>query len=368
MSANPFTECFNFWIFISFVYLTVLLSTILLIQALISSPRFYRMQVFIVLAGIAAPCIANVLRILDIGPWPHIDLTPVAFTVTGLVVGCAIYWFRILDIVPVAHKTVLKSMPDGVIVLDYYNRIVDMNPAAQMILGLPNSEVIGQSAFQIFADQPTLIEPLSDVTEVRSEITLGEGDTQHYYDLYISPFRDRQGSFIGRLITLRDFTQRKRGEEALRNAHDELERRVEERTAELVEVNKQLEREIEERKRAEKALRESEEKYRAILEGMEEGYYEVDLSGNFTFFNDPMLELGGYSRDEFIGTNYREYSDEDTAEEVYQVYNKVYTTGRPVKGFEWKLRRKDGTKGYVEASVSLTNGLGDVHQQVNKLT
>jgi PAS domain S-box-containing protein len=107
-------------------------------------------------------------------------------------------------------------------------------------------------------------------------------------------------------------------------------------------------------RQAEEQVRESEEKYRAILEGMEEGYYEVDLSGKFTFFNDAMLELGGYSRDGFIGTNYREYSDEDTAEEVYQVYNKVYTTGRPVKGFEWKLRRKDGTKGYVEASVSLT--------------
>ena len=113
-------------------------------------------------------------------------------------------------------------------------------------------------------------------------------------------------------------------------------------------------RELKAKKRqAEEALRESEEKYRAILEGIEEGYYEVDLAGNFTFFNDPMLELGGYSRDEFIGTNYREYSDEDTAEEVYQVYSKVYTTGRPVKGFEWNLTRKDGTKGYVEASVSL---------------
>ncbi|MBW2204184.1 MAG: PAS domain S-box protein [Deltaproteobacteria bacterium] len=112
-------------------------------------------------------------------------------------------------------------------------------------------------------------------------------------------------------------------------------------------------RNITDRKIAEEALRESEDKYRTILEDMEEGYYEVDLTGNFTFFNDSMLRIRGYSRDDLTGMNYEEYMDEATASRVYQVYNKVYTTERPVKGFEWKIKRKDGTKGYVEASISL---------------
>ncbi len=110
---------------------------------------------------------------------------------------------------------------------------------------------------------------------------------------------------------------------------------------------------ITEHVKAEEALRESEEKYRTILEDMEEGYYEVDLEGNLTFFNDYMLKIRGYSRDEFIGTNYRDYMDERTAKEVYQVYNKVYSTGIPVKGFGWKITRRDGTIGYVEASITL---------------
>jgi len=109
------------------------------------------------LIGIAAPWVANGLYLFNISPWPRIDLTPIAFTITGLALGCGMFWVRILDIVPVAHATVLKGIPDGVIVLDDNKRIVNMNPAAQKILSLPNSGIIGQSALEIFANQPTLI-------------------------------------------------------------------------------------------------------------------------------------------------------------------------------------------------------------------
>ena len=65
-----------------------------------------------------------------------------------------------------------------------------------------------------------------------------------------------------------------------------LEGHVEERATDLIKTNKQMTREIEERQRAEEGLRESDEKYRTILENIEEGYFEVDLAGNFTYVND----------------------------------------------------------------------------------
>ncbi len=207
-----------FWIWTFFVYLTVLLSTIWLVRAFIRSQHLYRMQILVMLIGIAAPWLANILYLSGLNPWPRIDLTPIAFTLTGLAIGWGLFWFRISDIVPVARETVLESIPDGIIVLDYHNRIVNLNPAAQKILCLSDSEVIGQSALLVFADQPVLIERLGDVTELRSEIILGEDDTQHYYDLYISPLKDRQDNFIGRLLTLRDFTQRKQTEEAFKKS------------------------------------------------------------------------------------------------------------------------------------------------------
>ena len=118
---------------------------------------------------------------------------------------------------------------------------------------------------------------------------------------------------------------------------------------------KELERETVKRKRAEEALRESEEKYRTILESVEDGYFEVDIRGNFTFFNDSLCKIHGYSKNELMGMNNREYMDEKTAKKVYQTFNKVYTTGKPARGFEWEIIRKDGTKGHVQSSVSLIN-------------
>lgn len=293
-----------FWIWTSFCYLAILLSTIWLIQAFISSPRLYRIQVLIMLIGIAAPWVANGLYLFNISPWPRIDLTPIAFTITGLALGCGMFWVRILDIVPVAHATVLKGIPDGVIVLDDNKRIVNMNPAAQKILSLPNSGVIGQSALEIFANQPTLIEYLRDVTEVRSEITLGQGDTQRYYDLYISPFKDRQGSLIGRLITLRDFTQRKLSE---------------------------------------MALRESENKYRVTFESIPDSITITRVEdGCYFYVNDGFCHMTGYSKEEAVGKTPFDLNllvnsfDRDE-------FIRILKEEGEVNGVELQYRRKEGT-------------------------
>jgi len=106
-------------------------------------------------------------------------------------------------------------------------------------------------------------------------------------------------------------------------------------------------------KQVEEKLRRSEEKYRTILENITDGYYEVDLAGNLTFFNDSMCQIVGYTRDEMMGMNNRKYMDKENARKVFQIFNKIYTTGKPDRGFDWQLIRKDGTKITVEASVSL---------------
>ena len=110
---------------------------------------------------------------------------------------------------------------------------------------------------------------------------------------------------------------------------------------------------ITERKQTEKALRESEEKYRAIIENMEDGYHEVDLKGNFTFFNESMRKILGYESKDLLGINNRQYADEENTRKVYKVYNRVYRTGDPVKNFEWQIIRKDGDRRDIEVSISL---------------
>ena len=99
----------------------------------------------------------------------------------------------------------------------------------------------------------------ADVTEIYSEIVLGETGKNRSFDLRISPLLDKRHHLTGRLVVLRDITERKQAEALLQKAHDELERRVEERTAKLLLTNEQLKREIEERKRVEEALKEKTE-------------------------------------------------------------------------------------------------------------
>jgi len=110
---------------------------------------------------------------------------------------------------------------------------------------------------------------------------------------------------------------------------------------------------ITEHKRAEDTLKESEEKYRTILENVEDGYFEVDIAGNFTFFNDSLCRMLGYSKDEMIGMNNRKYTDQGNGKKLYEAFNKVYRTGEPIKGFAWEVIKKDGAKGFGEVSVSL---------------
>jgi PAS domain S-box-containing protein len=103
----------------------------------------------------------------------------------------------------------------------------------------------------------------------------------------------------------------------------------------------------------EEALRKSEEKYRTILHSLEEGYFEVDLGGNLTFFNDAFVRWSGYSKEELMGTNNRQYVDEETAKKVYQVFNEVYRTGKPANPFDWEMILKDGTRRWIDTSVAL---------------
>lgn len=113
-------------------------------------------------------------------------------------------------------------------------------------------------------------------------------------------------------------------------------------------------RNITERKRAEQALRDSEEKYRNILETIADGYHEVDLAGHLTLVNDSLCDITGYSREELLGRNYRELMDESNAQLAFDAYMEVYQTGGANTGFDCEIIRKDGTRRQVSVSVVLT--------------
>jgi PAS domain S-box-containing protein len=135
-------------------------------------------------------------------------------------------------------------------------------------------------------------------------------------------------------------------EEVLKLYNERLVRKLEQKMLEL-------EKEIQTRREAEEVLRESQEKYKSILENIEDGYYEIDQAGNMVFFNRSMCRILGYTETELMGMNNRRFMDKENAAKVFRTFNYVYTTGEPFKAFDWELIKKDGSRCYVDTSISI---------------
>ena len=210
----------GFWLHAAYTYAIFLIGAVLVLRTLFRLPAVYRQQGWVLLGGILAPIVANVLSILRLNPFPYLDLTPFAFAITGLSVMGALFRVHFLDIVPVARDTVIESMSDGMLVLDAQNRIVDINPAAEAMLNLSAAQVIGQPAREALAPYADVASRFRDTFRAQAEIIAGESENQRCFDLRISPLYDRHGHRTGRLVVLRDITDRKKVEVALRRARD----------------------------------------------------------------------------------------------------------------------------------------------------
>lgn len=184
-----------------------------ILSAFWSSPRIYRRQVTALLVSAAAPTLVNAVYQAGVGP--IVDLTPVGFTLTGLGCAWAIRRAQLLDLTPVARGLVVDSLPDGVAVLDRQDRIVDANAALHRIVG-PVS--IGARAEVVFSGTPALVEHLAGGAAV--DTLSSPTDPNRYYEPSITPLEDRRGRPIGRVVTLRDVTERRRVIAELARARD----------------------------------------------------------------------------------------------------------------------------------------------------
>ena len=115
---------------------------------------------------------------------------------------------------------------------------------------------------------------------------------------------------------------------------------------------------ITERKQMEETLRQSEERYRTIIETMQDSYWETDLAGSFTFVNEAQCRLSGTPREQLIGKNNRAYTSEKEAKRLYQLFSGIYRIGEPVSGFAFEFTKRDGTKAFHEVSASLIRDAG----------
>ncbi len=202
----------GYWIMVYYAYLLILAGLALLAQMLITSPRVYRGQVAVVFMSALMPWLANLalnpMKLLD----PPVDPTPVVFAVSGVLLAVSLFRFRFLDLLPVARSALVESMADAWIVLDNQRRIVDLNAAAQRLIGRRVETPISRTANEVFSHWPEMLPLFNVLEEGRSEIRSVDGQQRHL-EMHRTLLRDAGGRLTGRLIVLRDITEQKRMEQ-----------------------------------------------------------------------------------------------------------------------------------------------------------
>jgi len=297
-----------FWAHAAYSYALILAGTILVVRGLLRWPAKYRGQMAWILLAVAAPWIANIITVFSLLPIV-IDLTPFAFTITGVGMVFALFRHRLLDLVPIARDVIVDGMIDGVIVFDTTDRVVDINQAAEQILEIPeNQHLIGEQLTDIFSDWPQLVEYYQSVGRVEEEISHGRGENRRWVGITISPLKDRKNNPIGRLAIIRDITTRKKAEEQLR----QLSRAVEASPTSII---------------------------------------ITDTEGNIQYANPKFTQVTGYSVDEVIGKNPNILKTEYTPAETHRELWETISDGREWRG-EFCNRKKNGETFWELASIS----------------
>ncbi len=243
------------------------------------------------------------------------------------------------DFAPVGYATVSEK-----------GLILQANLSCAAMLGIERSSLIRKpfSRFITKDDQDVFYLHQKKLFETKAkqvcELKLIRKDrTQFYAQLESIVVKDAKEDIPQTRTTITDINDRKLAEEALRKTHNDLERQVKERTAELTESNKELKREIEERKRAEKAVRKSQERYALAVAGSTDGIWDWDILSDKVFYSDRFKENLGYASEEFPETvdAFRSRLHPEDADAVWAAVERHLQEHVPYN-IEYRLKTKSG--------------------------
>ncbi|GGK81722.1 PAS domain S-box protein [Haloarcula sebkhae] len=240
------------------ILIAALAGTIVLIQLFVRSRHLYRTQAAAVLVAALAPWTIALTQqyFLQI---PE-DATIFAWGVSGIAMTTGLYTFKTLDPVPAAQETIVEQMGDGTLVVDTDGRISHANPAAETLLAGPEEKLVGQQVDAVIPTWDSLT-IADDGQSDWSELALSVDGQQRFVELEVTPFTDRFDGLVGRLVVLRDVTERKQREQRLTQ-------------------------------------------YKTIFEGVSEPVYVLDEHDQFVTYNDPFAELVGTVEDSLVGERF----------------------------------------------------------------
>jgi PAS domain S-box-containing protein len=208
-----------FYLHVGYSYVILMMATVLLLRTLRRSQTMYRNQSLILLVAAIAPWVGNLLYLLKPTGWIPLDWTPFGFLVTGIAAVWGQWRFRLWDVLPIARDAVLENMHDSVMVMDLENRLLDLNPAAQRLLGLHPQRGFGQSVSHLLQDW-TALHPLLASDASQSISLVCQKPAQQWFEVNLSPLLNPRQQPIGRLMVFHDVTDQQEAEQALLKARN----------------------------------------------------------------------------------------------------------------------------------------------------
>ena len=264
-------------IFYIYSYILVILGTYLLTRKLVRT-RGFRWQGSIIMIGVILSVGANILDWSRLSPIPYIKLTPLALFISIPLFVVTLLRARRADIIPIARSNVIEIMQDAVLVLDVENRILDMNPVAEAIIGHSRTTVAGKPIDSIWEDWNTQINiDTSQMSGNPNEIQFGGGDQERIFDVRRSELTDWRGNLISSVVVLRDIT---------------------------------------ERAQAERLLKVSEEHFRALSENASDIVVIIDSEGSVSYVSPSIDRIFGFTASDIIGKSALDFIHPDDANNV----------------------------------------------------
>jgi PAS domain S-box-containing protein len=204
-----------FWVHFVYFNAATWLCLAAFVVTMARTSRPYRRQNAILLGSLALPLGANLLTVLNFGPFGRVDLPPFAFLLTVVFLGLAVFRFHLLDLRPIARSRIFQTIGEGVVVLDLGGKVIEANLAAERLLGQPVARSVAQPA-QLLA--PAWAELVRRQRGNGGEAVDEIADNGHIHEVTVSSLTDHLGWPTGQLVVARDVTERRRAERQLRDS------------------------------------------------------------------------------------------------------------------------------------------------------